>query len=87
MRIFVTQTNKDMKNVNIIGIRLQVKSDVPLPTFCLASAEFSEKFPGIFSIEFDKYTGLYELSVSSIRLLEVFHSINLLAEKAGEKIS
>ena len=64
--------------VSIQAVSLLVASTKPLPVFKTATVEFSEEFPGIFSIRHIR-ENLYDVEVSALSVLNVSQVLARLA--------
>ena len=64
--------------VSIQAVSLLVASTKPLPVFKTATAEFSEEYPGIFSIR-HIHANLYSVEVSALSILRASSVLERLA--------
>ena len=84
MQLHHTLTRKDMKDsVTIQCVSLVVASTRPLPVFQTVPVDFSDEFPGIFSIRHIR-ANLYSVEVSVLSILNVSAALCRLAESQPE---
>lgn len=69
--------------VSIQCVSLLVASTKPLPVFDTAQADFSEEYPGIFSIRHVR-ADLYKVEVSMLSLLHISATLCRLASSQPE---